>query len=576
MRRGYPSHRARSGDLGEKGAGEMTRNPVWYTPPSEGKGMGGGWRVPADSVAFDEEGVRSGLLDLERPCFVARDGPRTGVSNVALEGEAGGDSLEVVAWAPSLPVTQLGDTAFRKAHGTRYAYYAGAMANGIASEEMVIALGRAGFLGSFGAGGLEPGRVADAVYRIGRELPDGPYAFNLIHSPSEPALERECVNLYLAHGVPCIEAAAYIDLTPYVVRYRVAGLAPGPDGGVEVRNRVIAKVSRRETAAKFMEPPPRRLVDRLLEQGLVTPEQAELSRRVPMADDITVEADSAGHTDNRPMFALLPAILALRDEIEERAGYARPIRVGAGGGIGTPEAALAAFVMGAAYVVTGSINHPCLETGTSEHAKRLLAEADVADVMMAPAADMFEMGVRLQVLKRGTLFPMRAQKLYDLYTRYASLEEIGGKEREKLERQIFRESLEAIWEKTRSFFERRDPAQIERAAENPKRKMALVFRWYLGLSSHWSVEGEPGREMDYQIWCGPSMGAFNAWVRGTYLEEVGNRRVVEVARHILTGAAYAWRVQALRAQGVGFSPACAAYRPRPFDDGDLLRKVEAP
>ena len=27
---------------------------------------------------------------------------------------------------------------------------------------------------------------------------------------------------------------------------------------------------------------------------------------------------------------------------------------------------------------------------------------------MAPAADMFEMGVKLQVLKRGTMFPMRA------------------------------------------------------------------------------------------------------------------------------------------------------------------------
>ena len=33
----------------------------------------------------------------------------------------------------------------------------------------------------------------------------------------------------------------------------------------------------------------------------------------------------------------------------------------------------------------------------------------MADVSMAPAADMFEMGVQLQVLKRGTLFPMQAR-----------------------------------------------------------------------------------------------------------------------------------------------------------------------
>ena len=40
------------------------------------------------------------------------------------------------------------------------------------------------------------------------------------------------------------------------------------------------------------------------------------------------------------------------------------------------------------------------------------------DVVMAPAADMFEMGVKVQVLKRGTLFPMRAQRLFELYPAY--------------------------------------------------------------------------------------------------------------------------------------------------------------
>jgi hypothetical protein len=77
--------------------------------------------------------------------------------------------------------------------------------------------------------------------------------------------------------------------------------------------------------------------------------------------------------------------------------------------------------------------------------------------------------------------------------------------------------------------------------------MALVFRWYLGLSSRWSNTGEDGREMDYQIWCGPAMGAFNDWVRGTYLEHPENRRVVDVANHILQGAAYLNRVRMLEA-----------------------------
>lgn len=531
-------------------------------------GVEEGWECSLESVAFDEAGIRARLLSLDRPCLAVRQGDRIGLSNEvrpAGPGGSGGDSPEALAWTPPLPTGRLGDVAFRAAHGTRYAYYAGAMANGIASEEMVIALGREGLLGSFGAAGLVPARVREAISRIQGALPQGPYAFNLIHSPNEPALERECVELYLTHGIRCVEAAAYLDLTPHVVRYRVAGLALNGQNRVEIRNRIIAKVSRKEVATKFMEPAPERMLKLLLDQGLITEEQARLSQEVPMADDVTAEADSAGHTDNRPMLALLPSLLSLRDELQEVHGYAEPVRVGAAGGIGTPTAALAAFVMGAAYVVTGSVNQSCVEAGASEHTRKLLAEADMADVTMAPAADMFEMGVKLQVLKRGTLFPMRAQKLYELYTQYNSIDEIPGKDREKLEKQIFRNSLEQIWEDTAAYFAERDPGQIERAAARPKRKMALVFRWYLGLSSNWSNEGVKGREMDYQIWCGPAMGAFNAWVRNSYLEDVRNRRVADVAKQILTGAAFAYRVRNLATQGMRFSPSCSAYHPQPIE-----------
>jgi len=529
--------------------------------------MVGGWKIPVESVAFDENGIKSKLLDLEQPCYVAREGQRIGVSNEGIWGNPNDPEegyLETLSVVPPLRMHQLGDADFRKTYGTQYSYYAGAMANGIASEEMVIALGKEGFLGSFGAAGLVPGRVEDAIHRIQQALPEGPYVFNLIHSPSEPALECGSVDLYLKHGVSCVEAAAYLDLTPHIVYYRAAGLGLSSQNQIEIKNKVIAKVSRREVATKFMEPAPPKILQQLLNQKLITELQANLASKIPMADDITVEADSAGHTDNRPLVVLLPSILALRDEIQEKYGYDQPVRVGAGGGIGTPNGALAAFVMGAAYVVTGSINQSCVEAGASEHSRKLLAEADMADVAMAPAADMFEMGAKLQVLKRGTLFPMRAQKLYDLYMSYDSIESIPTKEREKLERQIFQKSLDSVWEDTVAYFSERDPSQIKRVADHPKRKMALIFRWYLGLSSRWSNTGEPGREMDYQIWCGPSMGAFNAWARNSYLADVNNRKVVDVAKHIMTGAAFLYRVQNLKTQGIQFPSTYCEYQPQPI------------
>jgi trans-AT polyketide synthase, acyltransferase and oxidoreductase domains len=534
------------------------------------------WRGPAASIAYDADGVQQRFQRLAEPCYVVRNGTNGGSSDgvgVSCEGEllwdlsrsAGGSdaSAEALLVAPPLTRGQLGDPAFLQTYGLDCAYMAGSMANGISSEEMVIALGRVGMLGSFGAGGLSPQRLEEAILRIQAALPHGPYAFNLIHNPHEPALESGAVDLYLRHGVHVIEASAYLALTPYVVRYRAAGLRLDDQGRVVIGNRIIAKVSRREVARHFLQPAPEKILTELVAQGAITAQQAALAAQVPVADDITLEADSGGHTDNRPLVCLLPSIMALRDEIQAETGYAETVRIGAAGGIGTPVSALGAFMMGAAYVVTGSINHSCMEAGTSAHVKKVLSQADMADVMMAPAADMFELGVNLQVLKRGTMFPLRARKLYELYQAYDSLEAIPAAERGKLEQQILRRPIDEVWDACVAFFNDRDPQQVVKAQQNPKRKMALVFRWYLGLATRWAIVGEAGRELDYQIWCGPAMGAFNDWVRGSYLEDPAERSVADVAGKLMDGAAYLYRLQSLRMQGLRVPPSFAVVTPVP-------------
>ncbi|MCP4756461.1 MAG: PfaD family polyunsaturated fatty acid/polyketide biosynthesis protein [Proteobacteria bacterium] len=541
------------------------KNTIKYTGSSDT--LDQVWIGDKSTVAFDEEEIKSKLLNLDKPCYMVRDGQNIGLSDEGRLVDAenrGKDAPQALSVVPPLPVGNLGSSEFNRFYGTKYAYYGGSMANAISSEEMVIALGRAGFLASFGAGHLIPSQIEAAIDRIQGALPDGPYAFNLIHAPVEEALERGAVDLYLKRGVTIIEASAYPDLTPYVVHYRVAGLELDAQNRIQIKNRVIAKLSRREVAAKFMEPAPDKFLGPLLDQGLITETQVQLAKKVPMADDVTVEADSGGHTDNRPLVGLLPSIIALRNEIQEKRQYERPIGVGAAGGIGTPESTLAAFMMGADFVVTGSVNQACIEAGCSDHTKNLLAQAEMADVMMSPAADSFEIGGKLQCIKRGTFFPMRAQKLYELYRSYNSIEEIPAKERERLEKQVFRKGLDTVWNETIVFFNQRDPEQIEKAKANPKRKMALIFRWYLGQASNWAVSGEKGREMDYQIWCGPSMGAFNDWVRGSYLEPPDQRKVVDVARHLMTGAAYLYRLQHLKLQQVWFPSHFGRYVPHPL------------
>jgi len=521
------------------------------------------WQGASNRVAFDEAGWRAHLRNLEQSCYIVSDGARLGITHEQ-SSNSGSDSFVLLASVTPMNPHQLGNANFRSQYGLRYAYTAGAMANGIASAELVIALGQAQLLGSFGAAGLTPKYIEAAIERIQSALPNGPYMFNLIHSPSEEALERNAVELYLKHGISTVEASAFLALTPHIVRYRASGLRLNAQGNIEIRNKVIAKISRREVAALFLEPAPASLLQALVAQGLISEQQSQMAQRVPMCDALTVEADSGGHTDNRPLVCLLPSILELRDEVRAEHGYEQVVFVGGGGGVGTPAAALGTFMLGADYVVTGSVNQACVEAGASTHTKTILAQAGQADVMMAPSADMFEMGVKVQVLKRGTMFPVRAQKLYELYKAYDSLEAIPAAERTKLESQVFRKPLETIWRETEAFFQERDPEQLERANQNPKRKMALVFRWYLGLSSRWSNSGQADREMDYQIWCGPSMGAFNEWTRDTYLSMPENRRAPEVAEHLMQGAAYLYRLQQLRAQGVTLPASLAAYKPEPI------------
>ena len=526
---------------------------------SESLGMTGAAFAPEDLVRI--------VQDVRNPARVVRD-ERTGHVGLASGSETpsvAGTFTPLGSLPPIYP-EWLGDRGFCESHGVRFPYLTGSMANGIATPAMVVAIAQAGMLGFFGAGGLSYANVERALSTIEERLSGSSglaWGANLIHSPNEAALENRVADLYVSRGVRKVEASAFMQITPSVVRYALAGLSTDPTGRIVRRNSVFAKVSRPEVAAQFMTPAPPAIVSALVDAGKLTAREAQLAQHVAVAEDITVEADSGGHTDNRPLPALLPEIVTLRDELASQYHLQRPVRVGAAGGLGSPLSVAGAFAMGAAYVMTGSVNQACVESGLSAQGRTLLAGVGLADVIMAPAADMFELGVNLQVLKRGTLFGPRAKKLYELYVSNSGLHAIVGEPRRDLEK-IFGQSVEEVWSETRQFWLGRDPAVVELAARDPKYQMALVFRWYLGKSSRWAIEGAANRTLDYQIWCGPAMGAFNSWVRNSFLEAPERREVVQVALNLLEGAAQITRAQQARTCGVPVPTNAFRYKPRPL------------
>jgi trans-AT polyketide synthase, acyltransferase and oxidoreductase domains len=161
----------------------------------------------AAAPAFEAHDLADAARRARETAFVVADDE--GRVGVCFAGTIGGDGpLRLLGALPPLYPEWLGDRAFTEAHGVRFPYVVGEMANGIATADMVIAAARHGCLGFFGAAGLQPARIEAALDVIEGALTQGEaWGVNLIHSPHEPDLEDAVVDVYLRRGVrrrsPC-------------------------------------------------------------------------------------------------------------------------------------------------------------------------------------------------------------------------------------------------------------------------------------------------------------------------------------------------------------------------------------
>lgn len=432
----------------------------------------------------------------------------------------------------------LGSSEFRKCYNLRYAYLAGSMVKGISSKELIICMGKAGLMGYYGTGGLKLNQIEDAILAIKNALPKNKaYGMNLLSNIINPAVEMNTVNLFIRHEVTHVEAAAYIQLNAAIVKYRITGLSQNVEGETVIKHKLLAKISRPEVADLFCRPPPQAIVQQLLTNEEITPLQANLSKTIPMADDLCVESDSGGHTDMGVMIVILPTIIRQCEAACRLHQYKNKIRVGASGGIGTPEAAAAAFILGADFIMTGSINQCTIEAGISDSVKDMLAELNIQDTDYAPAGDMFEIGAKIQVMRKGVFFPGRANKLYELWCNYSSWEDIPLTQREQIEKHYFHRSFIDVYQETKAYYMQTLPQEIEKAERNPKHKLALVFRWYFIYTARLARNGDKTDKVNYQIHTGPAMGAFNQWVKGTDLENWRNRRPDIIAEKLMQATA---------------------------------------
>lgn len=250
----------------------------------------------------------------------------------------------------------------------------------------------------------------------------------------------------------------------------------------------------------------------------MTEEEARAAAVRPMADDLCVEADGGWLSSTADLLTLLPAVLRQRDEA---ALPGDRVHVGCAGGIGTPDAAAAAFLLGAEFVLTGSVNQCSVEAATSAEVKDLLREAREYDVDTAPWGEMFEFGVRARYLKRGLFFPARASGLHELWRRHASLDELDDGVRTQV--------LERCGDT--------EPSAVAAPGVDGKAELAALFRGYFERGFRLAVTGGQRSKVDYLVHCGPSMGAFNQVVADTALHPWQARTVETIADTLMEGAA---------------------------------------
>lgn len=407
----------------------------------------------------------------------------------------------------AIDAESLGARTFRERYGLRRAYLLGSLYGGVSGPEMLRSAAKAGLLGFLGAGGLG----ADETERHLRALTDdlglgGSFGVNVLYRHGAPEQEAALVDLLLRRGVGLVEASGFPMMTEGLVRFRLKG------------GRILAKVSRTDVAAEFLAPPPTALVERLLAAGAVTEAEARAAAGRPMADDLCVEAAGGWLYTDADALTLLPAVLRLRDET---ALSGHRVHVGCAGGIGTPEAAAAAFLLGADFVMTGSVNQCTVEAATSDAVKDLLQEAGEYDIDTAPWGEMFELGVRARYLKRGLFFPARASRLYELWRRHPSLDAFDDATRAQvLDRYLGGEP----------------PLPVSPDA-GPRAELAALLRRYFERGFRLAVTGDERSRVDYLIHCGPAMGAFNQAVATSDLRDWRARTVAAVADTLMDGAA---------------------------------------
>ncbi|SOD99176.1 ACP S-malonyltransferase [Spirosoma fluviale] len=477
-------------------------------------------------------------LATARPALVAAD--HNGSRNGSLvNGKHHSSSTNGKQYPPSTNNNQLltpsgtkGIRRFVDDYQLKYPYVAGGIGYGISSRQMVESMTKGGMLGFLDIADRPLADVENDLrtlaYTCGKE--SARYGCTISQGLSDELTIDKLFGLLRAYNIQVIETHDDPQITEKLVEYRLQAF----DQRGEAINRLLIKTGNPVVLEEIMKPISETILLKLQQRGKLTKEQVERGRRIALASDVCVLADPGGLTSHGSPFVLFPHALMLREQFTRQYRYEQPIHVGLGGGIGSPLAVQMAFAMGADFVHTTSVNLCTIESGLHAYTKQLLQEISVEDTGYAPCSDfLFNPNKKIQVVKKGVLFPARANKLYELFKQHAAISEIDPRVIVQLEEKFYQKSLAGVWE---DIVKKRQgtPDLISKALQNSKYYMYLLFQEYFHLSAEWAVKGDGTYLLNFQIPCGAELGALNRQLQNTPMQAWSGRNIGEVAQWLLS------------------------------------------
>lgn len=423
-------------------------------------------------------------------------------------------------------VNGLGSLSFKEEYQTDIAYAAGGIRDGISSVSMIKKLADSNILGFLGTKGLDIHKIKGLLESAFNMVEHEKIGVHVACDVLKPENNNQQLKLMIDKDIRRLQISGYQKPDEWIYEYRIRNIQYSEKHKVESPYKLLVCVNNLKAAEEFLKPIKKDYIKKLIELKKLTQIEAEMADSLPVCDDICIENTGMGAGG----FGWISSIKKLNERIGQSSSLRKEVRVGICGGIGNPQMLALAFFAGADFIMTDTINQCTVEAETSAHVKDLLQSAKENDFTFAPADDLFEFGERISVLKRGTLYPARAQKVYDIYSKYASVEEISKADTKLLTEKYFGIKLSEMYQRIMKTVSEEERKLI---SEQPKYKLGLIMKGYLQECFHQAQAGEKESEINYGIAVERDMADINRWLQGTDIEHWDRRSIDVIAKRIM-------------------------------------------